>query len=140
MLPRGVLMHLREPHGRTGFVFALFPPLSVVSVLGGLVSGIALLGADPRPSVSRIVLVRVTGAREALLAGDCLLEPGASIAGDLALRGVALAAPEETDRRIAAFLETDGATGIDAPAIAAYRGLVELFDREWIRTTGFPAA
>ncbi len=139
VLPRGIVMHLREPHGRTGFVFALFPPMSVVSVLGGLVSGIALLGAEPRPSVSRIVLVRVDGDREALLAGDCLLEPDASVADDLAQRGVDLATPGEVDSRIAAFLDTGGATGIDATANAAYRGLVELFDREWIRT-GFPSA
>lgn len=139
VLPRGIVMHLREPHGRTGFVFVLFPPMSVVSVLGGLVSGIALLGAEPRPSVSRIVLVRVGGDREPLLAGDCLLEAEASVAGDLAARGVVLAAPGEADRRIAAFLGADGATGIDAGANAAYRGLVEFFDREWIRT-GFPSA
>lgn len=139
VLARGMLMHLREPHGRTGFVFTLFPPMSLVSVLGGIVGGIAMLGADPRPSVSRIVMVRVAVERQGLLGPDCLLDADASIAADLAALGAPLAEPGEADRRIAAFFATGAGagTGIDAAAIAAYHAVVELFDREWIRT-GFP--
>lgn len=139
VLRRAVLMHLREPHGRTGFVFSLFPPMSLVSVLGGLMSGVAVLGADPHPCASRIVMIRLPETAPEPPVRDCLLEPGASIAADLASFGVPLGDPEEGDRRLAAFFATGIGPEHDAGGFPSYRALVEFFDREWIRS-GFPGA
>jgi hypothetical protein len=87
LLQRALLLDLREPHGRTAFMFTLFPPSSPVSVLGGLMCGPALLGPDPQPSVSRIVLVRLPEWPPVLSSAECIMDPGASIADDLAELG-----------------------------------------------------
>lgn len=137
VLQRGVLMFLREPHRRTAFLFSLFPPMSLVSVLGGIISGVAVLGADPQPSASRVVMVRMPGAVPDLPL-DCLLEPGASVTADLAVWGAPVAEAVEAERRIASCLAVGIGPTHDPQAFAAHRAVVEVFDREWIRH-GFPA-
>jgi hypothetical protein len=139
VLPRALMLYLREPHARTAFMLTLFPPMSLVSVLGGLIQGPAVLGVDPQPSVSRIVMVRVPELPAALFDADCLLRPGASVAADLAELGTPLADPAEADRLAAGFLAGGPTEPDDHVSLAAFRGLVEYFDREWIRQ-GFPGA
>ncbi len=131
ILRRGLHIDMREPLERTSFHFTLFPPMSLVGVLGGLLCGTAVLGADPQPSVSRIVLVRLPGPSERLMSADCVLEPNASIAADLTAFGALTPDPAETDRRIAAFMSGGGGS-CDRVTLDGFRPLVELFDRLWI--------
>lgn len=138
VLPRGLLLDLREPRGRTGFLFTLFPPSSPVSVLGGLMCGPALLGPDPQPSVSRIVLVRLPDWPPVLSTAECIMDPGASVAEDLAALGVQATDPGQAERLIVEFLSQRSGAGYDHVTIGPYRALVEFFDREWI-ARAFPS-
>lgn len=138
VLSKALLLYLREAHDRTAFMLTLFPPTSLVSVLGGLIQGPAVLSADPQPSVSRIVMIRVPEMPDRLYELDCLLAADASVAADLAGLGAPLAEPAEADRLIAGFL-AGAAAPDDHVAFGEFRGLVEHFDREWIRH-GFPDA
>jgi hypothetical protein len=132
VLQRGLLLDLREPHGRTAFLFTLFPPSSPVSVLGGLMCGPALLGPDPQPSVTRIVLVRLPEWPPLLSTAECIMDPGASLADDLAALGAAVTDPGQAERLIVEFLSQRSGAGYDHVTIGPYRALVDFFDREWI--------
>jgi hypothetical protein len=137
VLRKALLLYLREPHQRTAFMLTLFPPRSLISILGGLIQGPAVLGADPQPSVSRIVMIRVPEMPERFYSLDCLLGPDASVTADLAELGAPLAEADEADELIVRFFAHAGAD--DHVAFGDFRGLVEHFDREWIRQ-GFPDA
>jgi hypothetical protein len=132
ILQRALLLDLREPHGRTAFMFTLFPPSSPVSVLGGLICGPALLGPDPQPSVSRIMLVRLPEWPPVLSTAECIMAPGASVTDDLAELGVPVTDPAQTERLVADFMSGETSAGYDHVAIGPYRALVDFFDREWI--------
>lgn len=135
---RATLIDLRDAQDRTAFHFSLFPPVSLVSVLGGLVCGPAVLGADPQPSVSRVVMARLPGPSPLLDTTDCILDPRASIAADLCRLGVRLADPEEADRRLAAFLSAGGGP-FDHVTMDGFRAVVALFDEEWMAGGAGPA-
>jgi hypothetical protein len=132
ILQRALLLDLREPHGRTAFIFTLFPPSSPVSVLGGLMCGPALLGPDPQPSVSRIVLVRLPTWSPVLSTAECIMDAGASITDDLAELGAPVTEPAECERLMVDFLTGAIGVGYDHVTIGPYRALVDFFDREWI--------
>jgi hypothetical protein len=131
---RGLHLDLRAPQGAGGaqLLYCLFPPTSPTSVLGGLMSGLTIIGSEPEPSVTRIVMVRLPAAGARLGTADAYLPPGASLAADLAALGLAVAVPDLADRVLAEFLAGGGGGGLDQPPMAAYRAVVELFDRQWL--------
>jgi hypothetical protein len=134
---RGLHLDLRAPQGGGGggaqLLFCLFPPTPPASALGGLMSGLTIIGSEPEPSVTRIVMVRLPAASARLGTADAYLLPGASPAADLAALGLAVAAPDLADRALAAFLAGgQQGGGLDQLPAAAYRAVVELFDRQWL--------
>ena len=133
---RALHLDLREPRGDIQVVLWLFPPTPPASVLGGFMTGTTFIGPEPQPSMTRIVMIRlpVTGPRSERPA-SAYLPPGASLAADLAALGVPVAAPEAVDEAIAAFLSGGAGGGLDQISWAAYRALVELFDRSWLEGT-----
>lgn len=132
LMRRATLIDLHEPMGRTAFHFTLFPPSALVSVLGGLIVGPAVLGADPQPSVSRVALVRLPAATERLLGADCVLDQGASLAADLQSLGAVLPDPDEAERRLSAFLNHHPGGPYDHVTMDSFRALVAVFDRQWL--------
>lgn len=125
-------LDLRQPDGDARLLFGLFPPRAPFSALGGHLSGATILGPDPMPSVSRIVLVRLPSASPSLNDLDAYLLPEASIAEDLAALGLPSDEPGETDRLLQAFLTPQPARFDHIPS-ADYHALVEHFDRAWLR-------
>ncbi|MBP7000791.1 hypothetical protein [Amaricoccus sp.] len=138
LMRRALLADLREPQERTAFQFTLFPPMSLGSVLGGLVCGPAVLGADPQPSVSRVVMVRLHGPSERLANSDCILDEGASIAADLAALGARVPDPDAAQRCLAAFLAARVGGPFDHVTLDSFRALVALFDLEWMAPNALP--
>jgi hypothetical protein len=130
---RGLCLDLRAPQGGGAqLLFCLFAPTPPTSVLGGLVSGLTIIGAEPEPAVTRIAMVRLPASSARLETADAHLPPGASLAADLAALGFAMDAPDLADRTLAAFLTDGPGGGIDRLPTAAYHALVELFDRQWL--------
>lgn len=128
----GLHLDLSAPQGSPQLLFCLFPPTSPTSVLGGLMSGLSIIGSEPGPSVTRIVLVRLPAAGALLETADAYLPPGASLSADLATLGLEVVTPDLADRALAAFLTGGRGGGTDQPPAAAYRAVVELFDRQWL--------
>ena len=112
---------------------SLFKPQSPASCLAGLYSSATLIGPNAEPSCARLLAVRAPGEQAAALEStNRYLEPGESIANDLARHGV-LARPDGAlDARLAAFLRGRHEPGIEQVDAASYAELVDLFDRNWL--------
>lgn len=129
---RGLRLEVADKTGIGQIVtFCLFPPSPPASVLGGLMFGTALIGPDAQPSVSRVAIIRLPGVNKKLRAADAYLPQPGSIAEDLDTLGLPVQQPAVVDERLTAFLKaSDG--GFDQVPMAAYRGLVDVFDRAWL--------
>jgi class 3 adenylate cyclase len=132
MAERALYLDLCEPQGGARFLFCLSPPTAPASVLGGFMSGAAVIGPESQPSVTRIVMVRLPTASPPLDPPDAYLPPDASLAGDIVALGLAVADPDLVDRALAAFLSGGGGGGLDQIPWAAWRAVVEVFDRQWL--------
>lgn len=109
--------------------FSLFPASPPVSVLGGVMCGATLLGLDAEPSMSRIVLIRLTAASARLRSAEAYLPLGASLGEDLRSLGLALDDAAGIDRCLTTFLTGGAGGGVDQVPTSGYRELVGLFDR-----------
>jgi hypothetical protein len=114
--------------------FCLFQATLPASVLGGLMFGTTVIGPDPQPSVTRIVMVRLPAATARLRSADAYLPPQGSIAEDLAALGLRVEDSAAVDRRLAEFL-TGGSGSFDQIPVSAYRALADIFDRSWLSAT-----
>jgi hypothetical protein len=70
-------MTLKESAGDAQFQFFLFPPTTPVRALGGLMCGATLIGPDPSPSVTRIIMIRLPATSEQLHSANAYLPRGA---------------------------------------------------------------
>ena len=128
---RGMQIELHQvPEGDTRVYMVLFAPSPPASFLAGVLCGSATLGPDSEPSMTRIAIIRLPGPSPAFNDLDVLVEPGASIAGDLEVAGLHLLDGREVDSRLMEFLPARSHHGIEQVTITEYRSLVALFDRE----------
>lgn len=137
-LRNGLHLSLREPEGRTSLLFSLFPPSSPFTVLGGLMCGPTVIGSEPQPSVSRIIILRLPAPNSLLESRNAYLPSGATMVQDLADLDLPVADPKMSEELLYAFLSGDGGHTTDRAPIAAYRAVVECFDREWITRVALP--
>jgi hypothetical protein len=110
--------------------FSLMRPARPASIILGLMSGITVLAPEPLPSVSRIALVRVPAAAEALERSNRYLEPEGTLAADLAALG--LCVPNHAiDAALRSFLTATGQGGWDQMPSTVAAELIAHFDRLW---------
>ena len=128
---RALHMSLKEPAGDAQFLFCLFPPTVPVRVLGGLMCGTTIIGSEPGPSVTRIVMIRLPTASELLHSRSAYLPKEGSFAQDLVSLGLPVSSPR-IDEKLREFLCFGDGRGLDQPSATLYRAIVELFDREWL--------
>jgi hypothetical protein len=128
---RAVHMSLKEPSGDAQFLFCLFPPTTPVRVLGGFMCGTTIIGSEPSPSVTRIVMIRLPAAAELLHSRSAYLQKEGSFAQDLVSLGLPVSSPQ-IDEKLREFLCSGDGKGLDQPDATLYRSIVELFDREWL--------
>lgn len=129
---RGIYLNLLEPGGDIQFLFCLFPPSPPVTVLGGHMSGLTIIGLEPQPSVTRTVMIRLPAITAELQTWGGYLPFADSIADDLATLGLELDDRKAADAHIKRFLGGPGGSGIDQIPSADFRALVEFFDRRWL--------
>ena len=129
---RGMYLSLQEPGGDNQFFYCFFPPSPPVSVLGGYMTGATIIGPEPQPSVTRIVLIRLPTITEQLKVWGGYLPPTCSIADDLAALDLKLDDGKAADTHIKQFLTGTGCKGIDQISTADFRALLEIFDRRWL--------
>ncbi len=129
---RSLYMHLCEQGSKLPLFLSLYRPTPPASVLAGLICGATLVGHDPRPSVSRIVFLRVSASEGRALQASRYLEDGESLSADLSAAGLVLSAPKEVEESLNAFLRGTDGGGRDQVLADEYAGLVALFDRALI--------
>jgi hypothetical protein len=129
---RGIHIIPNEPTGDMQFLFSLFPATMPGRVLGGLMCGTTVIGAEPTPSVSRIVMIRLSETAEFPAADTAYLRKGGSLGEDLRSLGVSVTSLASVDERLSCFLSGGDGRGLDQPDTASFRAVVELFDREWL--------
>lgn len=132
---RALSFEVRDGRGEAmSIAFCLFPPSPPASVLAGMMFGATVIGPEPQPSMSRVVMLKRPPRAAKLRASDAYLAPGASMAEDLARCGVAVSEPVAVDRSLAELLAGDagGSRGVDQIPVTAYRTLADLFDRDWL--------
>jgi hypothetical protein len=131
-------LDLRETRTHAQLIFCLFPPTRPASILGGLMCGSTILGPEPQPSVTRIIMIRLPMV-SARLNADAYLPPHTSLVEDLAGLGFAVAHPDIVEHHLTHFLTEGGGSGVDQVPTTEYRALLELFDRQWLGSEPRPA-
>lgn len=111
---RWLTVLLTGPVGAVPLFVSACMPGPPASVLLGILTGVTVMGPDPRPSATRIAMVRVPARPERLEASGGYLPPDeGSIAGDLAGLGLRLPGPAAVDRLMRDFLRPDPGVAFD---------------------------
>jgi hypothetical protein len=131
---RGLYAHLKEPGGDAHFFFCLFPQSQPGSVLGGYLCGGAIIGPEPQPSLSRILMIRLPDPPHGTELWGGYLASDRSIVADLAALGLIIDQPEAVNRQLAQFLAGDSSDGgaLQIPP-AEFHAILDVFDRQWLR-------
>ncbi|MDX8433582.1 MULTISPECIES: hypothetical protein [Mesorhizobium] len=132
---RGLYAHLKESGGDAQFFLCLFPQSQPGSVLGGYMCGSSIIGPEPQPSITRILIIRLRDPSPAAAAWGGYLLPDQSIAEDLAALGMSIDQPGLVDRQLAQFLIGDSDVANQVPP-AEFRAILDIFDRHWLRHSG----
>ena len=134
---RGLYAHLQETAGDSRFFFCLFPPSPPASVLAGYMSTTAIIGPDPQPSVTRILMVRSPGSLPLTQDWGGYLPAAGSLADDLSGLGFELDEDRPSlDLLLSGFLAGSGSDGASQIPTAEFHAILELFDRHWLRLGG----
>lgn len=129
---RSLYIHIGGPGDDAHFFLALFPFSPPGSVLGGYMVGTTVLGPEALPSVTRIVMVKVSEAA-ALAQGDVgYLAPDRTIPTDLEGFGIRLEQPELAESQLRQFLSRDGKGEAAQIERDEFQKLVDIFDRAWL--------
>lgn len=133
---RALRLEVRDRTDTQFLNICLFPPSPPASVLCGMMFGTTLIGPDAQPSVTRLAMVRLPQTSLPLKTAEAYLDPAASLAEDLRSLGLDIEDPAAVDAGLAKFLTGGIAAGVDQVPVAAYRRLVDLFDRSWLSSSG----
>lgn len=116
----------------------LVRPAMPGSVLAGMMIGAVLLSPDRQPPyATRIVMVRVPLAAEALTLSNRYLDPTerGAICADLSALGLTIGDPAELEAQLRAFLfPAESLPGTDRLSAASYAELAAACDRCWFDT------
>jgi hypothetical protein len=129
---RSMYLDLREAGGDTRMFFCLCSPTPPASVLTGFMCGATIIDPDARPSITRIVMIRLPAPSMRLRSAVAYLPSQASLAGDLASLGLRIPDPAAVDRGVSEFLIGGQGSGLDQIDPSSYRRLVDLFNPIWL--------
>lgn len=128
---RLLFLNLLHEEGELPLFFSLFRPTPPVSLMLGHLAGAALVGPDPRPSVSRILMLRVPAAFDRVEMSNRYLEPDEEIVADLRLLGLSL--PQELEKDLQAFLHQESARTLDQVPTETLIRLTSALDPLWLK-------
>jgi hypothetical protein len=131
---RGLYVHLREAGGDAQFFFSLFQPSAPGSILGGYMCGATIIGPEPLPSVTRILVVKLLTPAAPPRDWGGYLPSTASIVEDLTRLDLDLNGDSQPlERQLWQFLAEKGSDGACQIPAAEFRAILEVFDRHWLR-------
>lgn len=112
---------------------SLFKPQPPASCLAGLYCSATLISPNSEPSCSRLLAVRTSHLDAAELEnGNRYMEPGESIAADLARHGVGNGIDHQLDAALAGFLSAPRVAAVEQVEATSFAALAGHFDRAWI--------
>ena len=128
----GRMLHLELHEAGSGapMYITAFLPGRPASVLCGIASGATLMGGDPQPSATRIVLVRAPAATAGELRHTnryLPLEP-AALGADLTALGIVPTEPGAAAAELCSFLAEGSRSGLSQASQEAQVRLARLFD------------
>jgi hypothetical protein len=125
-------LDLRETDGNVRMFFCLFLPTPPASVLAGLMCGATIIDPDARPSMTRIVMIRLPAPSMRLRSAVAYLPSQVSVGGDLASLGLQIPDPAAVDDGIHEFLSGGHKAGLNQVDSPSYRALIDLFNPIWL--------
>ncbi|PWS39184.1 hypothetical protein DFH01_08090 [Falsiroseomonas bella] len=135
---RALHIHLREPESDVPLFVSLAMPGPPSSAICGVISGVTLVGPDPRPSAARIVMVRVPGPADA---SNGYIEPSRdAVSADLAALGLPIQDPAGVDSLVLGFLLPGGVAAMMQVPAAEQAQFAATFDRIYLRNPGLVRA
>lgn len=128
----GRTLHLdfRQPGGATPLFMTLFLPGAPASVLCGVMSGAIIIGPEPRPSATRIAIVRVP--RDADASNGYLAPTQSAIADNLLATGIPLDDPTVAATLLRRFLFGRSRRGLDQVTAGEQVRLANLLNRVYL--------
>ena len=130
LVGRVLHIELHEAGSGAPIYITAFLPGRPASVLCGIASGATLMGADPQPSATRIVLVRAPAATAGELHHTnryLPLEP-AALGADLTALGIVPTEPGAAAAELCSFLAEGSRSGLSQVSQEAQARLARLFD------------
>jgi hypothetical protein len=133
---RTVHLILRPPGDSSPLFQTLMLPGPPASVMCGIMSGATVVGHEPQPSATRIVVVRV---RKDASASNRYMRPPELISSDLAELGLPIPDPGVVDEPVGAFLGRRNDGALDQVSASEQARLAAVFDRLYLAIGAVPA-
>jgi hypothetical protein len=135
---RALHIHLREPGSDVPLFLSLALPGPPSSAICGVLSGVTLVGPDPRPSASRFVMVRLPAPADD---SNGYIEPSRdAVSADLAALGLPIPERAEVDSLVLGFLMPDRVPALMQVATDEQGQFAATFDRIYLRNPGIVGA
>jgi hypothetical protein len=122
---RSLHLHVRESDSELPLFFSMFLPGPPVSLLSGVMSGIALVAHEPLPSYSRVLMVRVSPETDLDGSNRYMEWSAAAVSEDLTRLGVVFDETVRLDALVAEFLGEN----VDQTSMSDQAELSALFDK-----------
>jgi hypothetical protein len=132
---RSLFLNLLHEEGELPLFFSMFRPAPPTSAMMGHLTGAPLMGPDPPPSATRVILVRVPASSAAVERGNRYLLPDEAIVPDLMSLGLAPTDPVELEDAIQGFLRGAPAGQVDQIAMETHIRIAHLLDPLWLDPT-----
>lgn len=129
---RVLTVHLADAESGMQLMLWLFMPTPPMTVLAGFITGTTFMSTKPQLCASRMIAFRMPPEAAPDLPTVGYMKPGASIAADLALRGLAVASADALDHAAATYLAGSGDGSLDRVTAEDHQDLAELLDRQWL--------
>lgn len=128
-----LFFNLLHEDGELPLFFSMFRPAPPVSMLLGHVAGASLIGPEPQPTVSRIVMIRVPAPGREVEDGNCYLGPDEPIVADLEALGLSVPQPDQVEQELQLFLRGGPQGAMDQVSAQDMSRVAGLFDPIWLQ-------
>jgi hypothetical protein len=129
---RSLFLNLLHEEGELPLFFSMFRPAPPTSAMMGHLTGAALIGPDPPPSATRVIMVRVPASPGATERGNRYMQPDEAVVPDLMSLGLNPPDPAELETAIQDFLRGAPAGWVDQIAVTAQVRIAHLLDPLWL--------
>lgn len=129
---QSLFLNLFHESGELPLYFAMFRPTPPTSMMMGHLTGAALMGPNPPPSSTRIIMVRVPVAWAVAERGNRYLNDDEPVVEDLIQLGLRPLNASLLEGEIQKFLRGASGSGVDQVSADLYSRILNLLDPIWL--------